>query len=591
MVQNVDYTLVRGTAIGLSEYLADTLESSITSNRQGIADAVTSALNGWNMAGKLSPDDVSDLTQRVFSSLQSYEKTASTSIRDEIKDALIQWQTSSQSQNLPLSAIRADFESNKSDLTALLQQYQDPAFTELLISGTGAQLIHLMATAMTMNQVGAELAVRENFVTLAQQASSVFAALINQGIRLPRKNPAMAVVSLTTTDSTTTIPPYAQFSINGTNYYNRDQIFFTPKLVQQTIGGRNTVTSSTQNLKVSAQLYQGTITTATTVSNGTPFMQIEIGNRDWAISNKDILVFVDGVQWSRTATDLHYSLGLYNYDGNNVWTEYTTATGNCIIQFGDGVNGNIPQAGSSIVIYYAVTSGSAGNSYNLSAPVACSSYPTVSGIVTDYAKGGFDERSVQDLKAMAPTLFSAQNRPCSISDYNAFACNYPGVIDSVWLGQQQFAPEDPSQAMIIKGVLLTSEPWTDKDMSNFRDWLTGEGQDMTALCGANIYPELYQAKQVPFNVQVQVYVKPYANENQIRSAITSTLNALYKPRFGVLNRKVALSDMEGAIKGLALDSIDYFDIQEPTSDLDIAWDSYGVISNITIQLSPTDRRS
>lgn len=589
VAQNVDYTLIRGTALALSQFLGNSVASAISKNLNLITGPVTSAIAASGIASKLSPDELSALTTGITTALENIPVTNSDQLSSIIKDALLSWTASKQSTDVPLSTIRADFESNKDELFALLNRFPDPAFTEFVNSGTGAQLIYLIATAQTMNQLGMELAIRENFVTLAQQTSSVYAGLINQGIRLSRNTPASCVVSLTTTDYSTTVPPLAAFTINGTNYYNRDQIFWSTSRVQQSVGNSTQVSTPTQSATTSATLYQGTVSSRTVTSNGTPYMNIEIGNRDWKVSNTDVLVFVDGVKWTRTGSELHYSIGLYNYGNDNVWTEYTTATGNCLIQFGNGTNGAIPEKGAQITVYYAETDGSDGNSYNLSSPVSAASYP-ITGKVLDYSQGGANSRDVVSYRSMAPSLFSAQSRPCSISDYDAFALNYPGIIDSSWQGQQDFAPNDPSMAMVIRGVLLTDSLWSDKDISQFKDWLMGSGAGSTALIGANLQPDIYIAKEVPFDIQVQVFVEPYANSNQIEADIKSNLSKLYAAQAGVINRKVALSDIEGTIKDSLDLGIDYFDVQLPTNDVDVAWDSYATLNNVTVQISPTDRR-
>jgi hypothetical protein len=114
---------------------------------------------------------------------------------------------------MQLSLVRPDFSSIRTQLEATLSNYS--AWRDTLPTGTGRTLTDWIAAVGANDQYAIEHAFRESFRT-ARLDSSIFAQALLLGVRLMRKRPCYARVSLqkVTTD-TITIPAYTQFSTTG----------------------------------------------------------------------------------------------------------------------------------------------------------------------------------------------------------------------------------------------------------------------------------------------------------------------------------------------------------------------------------------
>lgn len=505
---------------------------------------------------------VRDTAQNIATWLAPFLEQYSTSITETIVENLLNtYVTEYQSNSLPISSITPDYESNLAELQAIIAAYDNPAWTIQLIAATGTQLAGMIATAQTMNQLGFELALREAFIQLAQLASSIYAATIDNGMRISRMDPAYCTVSLTSTQAVN-IPAYTQFSIGGINYFNRSVIILPA------------------NTAILATLYQGTVTTTSFTADGTAFQSYTFGNGDFAITNTDVSVSVAGVVWSKTGVNAskqavnsngnqigslstflkYFSVGLWEYGSTDqVYTDTTTPTGNAIIEFGNGTNGVIPPSNAVISIQYVETTGSQGNVNLTNQQVSCSAYSYVTGTATSSSDNGTDNLDPAEYKILSPGMYSAKMKPSTTTDYNAFALNYNGVVDAVFQGQQIFAPNDTTMCMYVKYWILPNTTWTTDEINQFTDWLTGNGAGNIEFSGANLQFIGNIAPSIAVDITVNLYCYNTANLDTVKSNVTGAINALFTPKAGYLGTGMATTDIDRAIENTAKSSIDYYD--------------------------------
>lgn len=108
---------------------------------------------------------------------------------------------------------------------------------------------------------------------------------------------------------------------------------------------------------------------------------------------------------------------------------------NAFIQFGDGVNGKIPNNNSLLLGTYQETDGVLGNlppdslGTFESAPVLPSGY-TIAVNNPDYASGGSNFQNVDEIKNLAPRSIRTLERAVTYQDYLDLALMVPGVGDA-----------------------------------------------------------------------------------------------------------------------------------------------------------------
>jgi hypothetical protein len=127
---------------------------------------------------------------------------------------------------LLLSTVRPDFAS----LVLQLQLYLDskPTWVDMQTSGTGQTLIEMMSAVGAFNQFGIEGALRETALTTAYRASSIYAITRMLGVRIHRKAPANVGVTLLRDNAgpATVLGRFTQFTVNGSNFFNRNALMF-----------------------------------------------------------------------------------------------------------------------------------------------------------------------------------------------------------------------------------------------------------------------------------------------------------------------------------------------------------------------------
>lgn len=112
------------------------------------------------------------------------------------------------------------------------------------------------------------------------------------------------------------------------------------------------------------------------------------------------------------------------------------------IYFGDGILGKKLDVGNVIQIQYITTNGAIGNgakSFSFSGSLSGSSNLAVAASYV--AKGGEDEESIDKIKFNAQTVYSAQNRAVTASDYRSIVrSTLSGVKDVITYGGEEASP-------------------------------------------------------------------------------------------------------------------------------------------------------
>lgn len=480
---------------------------------------------------------------------------------------------------LPLTAIQPDFESNVSELQNILNNSPNPAWNNTATSGTGQTLIEMIATAQAYNQFSVERGLQESMLDFAQLPSSIYQITRMLGVRIARCQPSSLTATLVlpmTFSSTLTLAAYTQISIGGVDFYNNTQIIFPPGTTTQSV-----------------TLYQGTVQNATFYSNGQALQSYSLTAPDFSIADASIVCTVNGTQYLPTTFTSFYAVGLWEYGpSDTVFYQSTDASGNAVITFGDGNFGIIPPVNAQIALTYATTLGAGGNlslegqnfSYSTLAPVASGSINiTISGTATSNSENGSNQRQAGEYKIISPGSFSAKDRPSTLTDYNAFALNYPGVIDAYFLGQASFAPNNLNFMMVVQVAILSTPAWTTTQFEAFSTWLQTYG-------GANLqFIRLSVTEQV-VNISANVFCTDQIPLSTLENLIIANLTNLFTPRAGYLGYSIYQSDIESTILNSDPNgNIQYLQLLSPGSDLIIGPSTYLSLGTVSLNMQISNR--
>lgn len=114
-----------------------------------------------------------------------------------------------------------------------------------------------------------------------------------------------------------------------------------------------------------------------------------------------------------------------------VFTVTVSADGVTQIVFGNGLNGKIPAKDASVYVSYRRSNGTVGN-ISSGRITSFSGATPVGAIVSasTASTGGYDDESIESLKANVPMLFRTQDRAVSLQDFKDLSLRIPGVVKS-----------------------------------------------------------------------------------------------------------------------------------------------------------------
>lgn len=403
-----------------------------------------------------------------------------------------------------------------------------------LTTQTSQTLIEFVSAIGTFLTSRIARGVEDAFPETAQSDSSIRAIVNMQGLRLSRKLPA-AVPSTLTSTVTQTLPPFAQLSGGGYNW-------FLPQAVTLQAGVPQTVI-----------LREGLVVVTTLNGLGSDLQTWVSVDDQFTVSDQDVVVSLNGA-------DLTKAFGaLWNYPGQGAYADSTLSDGRLNIQFGAQGYGTVPGVNDVVVITYAKTLGFTVNGANLTGvSVSGSSVTNVSGSFTGNPSGAADERSTFAYKNFAAGSFGTYSSAVTKSQYAATVTNYPGVVDAITQAQREINPGALQWMNVIRIALLTSSTWSPQQQSAYIAYLQ-------SVC--MYQPRFLLVTPIPVvtNVDVSVYCFNSVNSlSSVQAAVEAAITALFSIRPGILMVDFFPSDIEDTIKNAAPGQISYSVINSPT---------------------------
>lgn len=443
---------------------------------------------------------------------------------------------------LVLSTVRPDFSSLLLQLELYLQA--KGTWKDLVDSSAGMTLMEMVAAVGALNQFGIESAAREGYLETALRDSSIYAITRMLGVRIGRKTPASVTVTLNRLASGLStallIPKFTQFSIAGSNFFNRDPILF------------NAHVASTSVL-----LYEGTVKTKTLTSDVSTFREVYLQEPGFIVSDVDIQVaMIDPIPnikeiWSSTDQGIWIASST-----DKVYHDTTSGLGDTIIAFGDGTHGAIPPLGNNIEITYVTTSGTLGNNGLSGLDVKANAY-TVTGLTTSVIAGGSDEKPSGYYTFLAPQIFKARTRAVTQSDYKAIVSSYPGVASAAILAQRDIAPHDLRWMNVVRVIILpeTGQSFSASQWTDFLTWFELRKH-------AAIFVQTFDPIKIDVDVNVTLMLLKAAVPSQAVADATTAIQSLFVRKADTLGKRIATTDITSAAMVANVDYIDtdYVDV-------------------------------
>lgn len=405
-----------------------------------------------------------------------------------------------------------------------------------LTTQTSQTLVELVSTVGTFMQGRLVRAREDSFSETAQSDEAIRSITQMQGLRMNRKLPAAAVVTLTSTVDLT-LDGLTQFNIGSQPYFNKDPITLAA------------------NANTPINLYQGTVRGFIMSGLGSErqtFMSEEDG---FQVSDQDVFVSINN-------TAIQKGLGgLWNYRGQPAFADLTTSDGRLLIAFGSNLFGSIPQTNDTVIIRYVVTAGASGNNQTLTGnTVTVAGMPVLSGIVTANPTGGADEASVTTYKNLSSGAFGTYNSAVTKSQYESMVGVYPGIVDAFTQSQRDVNPSALEWMNVIRVSGLTTSTWTTKQKQDFCTYMQNNSMYSTRFIWQDAIP-------VARSVSIQVFCFNNAVLADMKTRCEQAIQNLFAPRRGLLMTNFYPSDLVAACMQAGGGAISYVVVKEPTEGM------------------------
>jgi len=343
-----------------------------------------------------------------------------------------------------LNYVNYDFDDNMQQLIDRLKAASG-AWKDTNRSGTGQMLIELFAYIANQVLYYIERRAEESYLPTAKLRSSVInlVRLLNYIPR--RQTSAIGILTFTLSSPAT------------------KNIYLPQWLECQTAAGIKYLVSEdavilTGESSKNANAMQGEKVDIEITADGT--LGYEYNINDINVENTALYIYVDGGLWTKVSS----FLGAEPID--KYYLIKTELDDTVTIVFGDNIKGKAPDAGSIILIRYVKSDGINGNVYlpGKIITIIDNIYDEDGGVVSgitvtnaDTFLGGDSAQDIEDIRTLAPAVFSTGSRAVTKADYISILKNYPGVADANVWGEAEETPPDITLFNVVRLVILLQE--------------------------------------------------------------------------------------------------------------------------------------
>ena len=362
---------------------------------------------------------------------------------------------------LPITEL--DYDQILSNLIAFMKD--DPTFSDYDFTGSGLRLLSRVLAYVTFyNNYYVTAAVNESFLDTAQLRSSIVSHAKMLGYNAHGTQSAVITTNVTaimTSSSATsvTLPKNTKFELtNDTSY-----LFYTTDdtaLLQNTTTANNYEASDVLLVEGRPATYQFT------VDVNDPTQRFIIPNANASFSHIEVVVQESATANTRTTFLQPTNLALVN-DANAIFLVSEAYSGYPELTFGNGVVGKKLVHGNIVIADYYISRGAAGNGIRGPFTINDSSFSGLARGVTATidadtvaSYNGTDAEDVDQIRYIAPLMYSAQNRCVTGEDYKALIlAEYGDSIAAINVfGGEEGNPNDVNERPAYGHVYIALKP-------------------------------------------------------------------------------------------------------------------------------------
>jgi hypothetical protein len=446
-------------------------------------------------------------------------------------------------------------------------------FSDLL-----AQLRGLMEKTGSYDSVGTlvgyytERRAEESYLLTARNRSSLLnlAALVGYQAQLRTSASATAAGG--------TVTVYISKSESTAVAVNRGTVLKTADGVKFYVTETTSITPGDTSVNVS--VIQGTLATRNQIYS-TSAAGFTITLSDANIEATPPRVIVGATDWTWVSSFKGYG------PTDTVYKTQVNSDDTVSIVFGDNVRGAIPTGyPTAITVEYTISDGASGNVTTVGAlsTVETTLYAGGSSVTawcdnTAEIVGGADIESNDDIRDLAPAVFSTGDRAVTAADCRAIANTADGVVDSYFWGEYDVSPGSPDYDLMNRVYFCVVDANGDSPASQ-TDPLVVAVEDLLRSKGMmSVWYVYEQASSIDILVQVKVRATATTNLTTLESNISTYIqNQFLVGSTTLLGTDKYHSVLEAGVQGMSGVIYSHVDMYVKQTVVNKSGNTWGVTS-------------
>ena len=458
-------------------------------------------------------------------------------------------------------------------------------WTDAQVSSLTSLIADALGDIGVNNSWACLIAAREAFIRLARRDTSILEGARFLGVDIGRKSAgSVSCLIINNTGQKITLDKYEPFLINS-------QDALLAQLTQWEAGESKTVDFLMGNI----------FTFSTDITAANDYTRIALGSENFELT-QDLTVWIEDTRGLKTFYD-RFDKSLFEaYEGQRIYQDITTNTGDVELQFGGEQWGTQLPAGYKLKVQAVRSTGSVVNTEATGLKAVSVNYSLVVGKTVSSITGASNETDTSYYKTFAPLVGRSRKKLIREDEWHAAIMLYPDVADCVVQGQREIAPNDKEWMGVVRVCVLplNTSTWggvnpnpDSAQWTKFLNWL--------AAYRPMLDVQTYNPTKLPVDcvIRVVLFQDAPGNKQSNEENLSAAVQALFTRRKGMLGKRLAMSDIVDRVKYDYTDpdnpvkrpEVDYLNIDSPVQDIiPNSKTEYAALRNIRVIVSYSERK-
>lgn len=434
-------------------------------------------------------------------------------------------------------------------------------WTDAQISSLTSLIADALGDIGVTNAYACMIAAREAFIRLARRDTSILAGARFLGVDINRKSAGnVSCLIVNNTGQKITLDKHEPFQING-------QDALLSEVTQWAAGESKTVDMIVGSL----------FSFSLDIDQTTDYARIPLGSENFELTN-DLTVWLEDARGLKTTYD-RFDRALFEaYEGQRIFQDITTDSGDVELQFGGERWGTQLPAGYTLKVRAVRSLGSVVNIEATGMKTVSVNNSNLVGKTVSSITGASDQTDLNYYRTFAPIVGRSRKKLIREDEWHAAIMLYPDVADCVVQGQREIAPNDKEWMGVVRVCVLPKNTSTwggvnpnpdSAQWNKFLSWL----QEYRPMLDV----QTYNPTKLPIDcvIRATLFQDAPGTKQSNEEKLSTAVQQLFERRQGLLGKRLALSDITDRIKydytnadqPVKRSEVDYVNIDSPLEDI------------------------